>query len=236
MTANQTWNNVLKWPLFTLQPCEELLHKAAAPDLHAGTEQLAAAISERAAAAGLIVTERASSVLPPLAHQSASGTTRCLSTEKSTPSSNPQGSGGDSAPVTCGLKPFPPLIWCLRIRLCYPPVAPAVRPAARGCRNISQKAWRSAEGGRHEAPEPHQSAAPSVSFARQPAGFLEIWRHPVAAEATYRFSLIFFLSSYFFPLPPLSVLQWQWCCFWSGSLLLWITPPMTTKLQVNNVE
>lgn len=41
-----------------LQQCEELLNKAAAPDLHASAKQLAAAIFKRAAVAGLIVTER----------------------------------------------------------------------------------------------------------------------------------------------------------------------------------
>lgn len=148
-----------------LQRCEEQLNKAAAPDLHASAKQLAAAIFKRAA--GLIVTER----------QAFAGTCTSKSAQHNKmpfdkKDSSPQGSVGGSLPVTCGLKPFPPLIWCLRIRLCYSPVAPAVHPAARGCRNISQKDWCSAEGSRHEALEPHQRGAPSVSFARQPAFYL----------------------------------------------------------------
>lgn len=66
---------------------------------------MAAAIFKRAAAAGLIVTER--QAFAGTAHQSLRSTTGRLLT-KSTPSSNPQGSGGDSVPVTCGLKPSLP--------------------------------------------------------------------------------------------------------------------------------
>lgn len=226
----QNWKQCLEMISFVLQQWEELLHEAAAPNLHASLKQLAAAIFKRAAAAGLIVTER----------QAFGCTCTCTSTfitaqqddfcpkkkKKSTPSSNPQGSGEDSAAVTCGLNPSHPSfdVWESGFVILLLLLLSARQREAAGTSPWRMGAQQREADTRLLSP----IKAPSASLARQQTGYLWIWRHPVAAEPAYRR-----LTSSFC---LFSVLQEQWCCFWSGSPLLWIIHLMTTKLLVNNAE
>lgn len=91
-----------------LQQCEELLNKAVAPDPRANTNSwlllfLRGRQQQQVSLSPSVKRLPALHIKVCAAQQDA-----FWQKKKSTPSSNPQGSGGDSVPVTCGLKPSLP--------------------------------------------------------------------------------------------------------------------------------
>ena len=72
------------------------------------------------------------------------------------------------------------------------------------------------------------SSLPSASFSQLQRLFVEMWRLLVGGGKNYNVESDFVLQVTVVLFHP----QWQWCCFWLGSLLLWIIHLMRTKLQV----
>lgn len=73
------------------------------------------------------------------------------------------------------------------------------------------------------------SSLPCVRLTRPRTHFILVWRLLVDLAENYKGFIWYAVevkSVLFFP--P----QWQWCCFWLGSLLPWIIHLMRTKLQV----
>lgn len=118
-------------------------------------------------------------------------------------------------------------VWCLKIRLFYFPV---VRLAGQDCEHISHKDFNySAET--DVALEPHQSWSlfPALSKLHRAPDWFPVYL--ASSSGGYKelqgssYGSVKRLFSFCSP-------QWQWCCFWLGSLLLWIIHLMRTKLQV----
>lgn len=192
-------------------------------------------IEERRAC--LIVTElEAFAGFHPVVHQRQRSKMRRIPTNatlSATRVSNPPGSTGGYRYCHLRVNASSP-VWCLNIRLFDTLRLFQVRPAGRDGEQISHedfnrsaerqtslssliKAWPSFSGLcmlQHAADEFPVNEAPSSGLCEEIQGFFLM--------------LKCFLTVVFFLLNP----QWQWCCFWLGSLLLWLIHLMGTKLQV----
>lgn len=124
------------------------------------------------------------------------------------------------------------LVWCLNIRLFDMLQLFQVSLAGPDCRQISHKDCNcSAErqtslSSRIKAEQ--LSSLPSASFSQLQRLFVEMWRLLVGGGKNYNVESDFLFQVTVVLFHP----QWQWCCFWLGSLLLWIIHLMRIKLQV----